>query len=96
MKKLESMEVLDIVEYNAGNHHFKFVIGGEGSGNKDTILFSAYSMLSKGLKKLESMEVLDIVHDYEAMEEVLCQKLLIDRGVKLGLMFDFIDLSFRL
>ena len=42
------------------------------------------------------LDIPDFVNDYEAMEEVLFQKLFIERRDKLGLMFDCIVLSFRL
>ena len=42
--------------------------------------------LSELHKNKGLLDILDIVHDYEAMEEVLFQKLLIDRRDKLGLM----------
>ena len=42
------------------------------------------------------MEILDLVQDFEADEEVLHKKLFIDEKNQLGLMFDYIDVSFRL
>ena len=52
--------------------------------------------LSEMHKKINLLEILEIVQDYEADEDEIFKKLFIDRKEQVGIMFIYIDVSFRI
>ena len=54
-----------------------------------------YGLLEMG-KNEGSLDIVEIVQDFEADEIVLFQKLFVDRKKQVGIMFNYIDVLFRL